>query len=108
MATATTKKVNYTAEQTAELKALFAAGKNVDELATKFGKSTRSIIAKLSREGVLKAKEYVSKAGEKPITKEAFVKQIAEKLGVEMDKLNGLEKTNKAALKLISESLNAF
>ncbi len=99
------KVVKYTAEQTADLKARFAAGESMEQLATFFGKTTNSIIAKLSREGVYKAKEYVSKTGEKPIAKEAFVSMIADKLGVDADKLGGLEKANKAALKLIFDGL---
>ncbi len=99
------KAVNYTAEQTAFAIAEYQAGQSVEFIAEKLGKTTRSIVAKLSREGVYKAKEYVSKTGEKPIAKEAFVSMIAEKLGVDAEKLGGLEKANKVALKLIFDGL---
>ena len=99
------KAVNYSAEQTAFAIAEYQAGKSVDFIAEKLGKTTRSIVAKLSREGVYKAKEYVAKNGEKPMAKEAFVSAIAEKLGVDAEKLGGLEKANKETLKLILAGL---
>jgi hypothetical protein len=103
--TTNAKAVNYTKEQTDDLKARYATGESVAELAKAFGKTTRSIVAKLSREGVYKAKEYVSKTGEKPVAKEQIIEQIANLLGVESDKLGGLEKANKGVLKLIFEGL---
>ena len=57
------KAVNYTTEQTADAIAQYATGASIDAIATALGKSTRSIIAKLSREGVYKAKEYKTKTG---------------------------------------------
>ena len=65
MATKTTKTVNYTDEQTAKVVADYAAGVTVETIAEALGKTTRSVIAKLSREGVYKAKEYKTKTGEK-------------------------------------------
>ena len=53
----TTKTVNYTTEQTTAILADYAAGMSVEAIAEKVGRSGRSIIAKLSREGVYKAKE---------------------------------------------------
>ena len=54
----------YTAEQTAELIAKYAGGRGatVDELALALGRSVRSIVAKLSREGVYAKSERVAKA----------------------------------------------
>lgn len=101
----TAKAVNYTAEQTAKLIEDFKAGFSVEELAKAFGKTTRSIVAKLSREGVYKAKERTTKNGEAIVSKEEFVSKIAFKLGVDAEKLGGLEKANKAALKLIFDGL---
>ncbi len=48
----TTKAVNYTPEQTTELVARYQAGELVEALATSLNRSTRSIVAKLSREKV--------------------------------------------------------
>jgi hypothetical protein len=53
----TVKAPNYTDEMTADLKARYAAGESVDDLATAFAKTKRSVIAKLVREGVYKAPE---------------------------------------------------
>lgn len=47
-----TKPVTYTAEQTTALVEAYKAGRTVDELALQFGKTVRSVVAKLSREGV--------------------------------------------------------
>jgi len=54
----TTKTVTYTAEQTAELVAAYNASATAETVATfaeKFGKSVKSIVAKLAREGVYKS-----------------------------------------------------
>ena len=67
----------------------------VEALAKEFSKSPKSIIGKLAREGVYQKIEYVSKTGEKPITKIEIVKEIAENLGLEVTQLNGLEKSPK-------------
>ena len=64
--TATTKTVNYTPEQTEKAKAEYLAGTSTEKIAEMLGKTTKSIVAKLTREGVYKAKTYVSKTGEKP------------------------------------------
>lgn len=104
--TTTTKAVNYTAEQSVKLVADFLAGSSVETLAKTFGKSTRSIVAKLSREGVYKAKERASKTGGAVISKEAFVALIADKLECSADDLGGLEKANKTTLERILRGFN--
>jgi hypothetical protein len=104
MATST-KAVNYTTEQTANAIAQYATGASIDAIATALGKSTRSVIAKLSREGVYKAKEYKTKTGGTVIAKETFVELIANALNVDTEKLGGLEKANKATLEIIYKAL---
>lgn len=104
---ATTKNVNYTNEQSTKLVADFLAGASVESLAETFGKSTRSIVAKLSREGVYKAKERTTKNGEKVISKEEFVELIADKLACNMEDLTGLEKANKTTLERILKGFTA-
>jgi len=105
MATTSTKAVNYTAEQTASALASYATGATVEAIATALGKSTRSLIAKLSREGVYKAKEYKTKSGAAVVAKEAYVSLIADALGVDAETLGGLEKANKATLALLLKGL---
>ena len=99
------KAVNYTTEQTADAIAQYATGATIDAIASALGKSTRSVIAKLSREGVYKAKEYKTKTGGTVIAKETFVELIANALNVDTEKLGGLEKANKATLEIIYKAL---
>ncbi len=93
------KAVNYTAEQTAEIVARYNAGETVETIADAFGKTVRSIVAKLSREKV-----YVAKAkakGEARVKKEALIAQIAEAIGADEAELDSLEKATAKALQLV-------
>jgi hypothetical protein len=106
--TKTVKVVNYTPEATKEIVATYTANptkETVTSLATKFGKTSRSIVAKLSREGVYKKAEYVAKNGEKPETKESKVERVAKAIGTTAEKLGGLESATKSALDLILAAL---
>ena len=96
--------MNYTEEQTAYMVEHYESCpsmETVQYLAEKFNKTTKSIIGKLSREGVYKRAVYKSKSGELPITKVELVNNIAENLGVEVESLVGLEKSPKATLKTL-------
>ena len=99
------KTVNYTPEMTARMVEAYKASPNaetVETLAKEFGKSVKSVVAKLSREKV-----YVKavKAEAKRTPKETLVSQVAEKLGVTSDKLDGLEKVKAETLKAILAAL---
>lgn len=102
---AAAKPVNYTAEQTLAVVEGYKNGTAVAELAAMFGKTTRSIVAKLSREGVYEKAEYVSKTGEKPIKKEVLADEIGTILGMNENDTTSLEKANKNALDLIVKAL---
>jgi hypothetical protein len=108
---ATTKKtpvVNYTPEQTAELVAAYVAAPNKETVAVfaeKFGKGVRSIVAKLSREGVYKAAEYVGKTGEKPVKKDDTADAIGAILGLNENDTSSLAKANKTAIQAIFKAL---
>lgn len=102
---ATEKAQNYTAEQTVSIVAAYTAGETVEALAEKFGKSVRSIVAKLSREGVYKKKEYKTKNGEKVVKKDAHADAIAAILKMPENDADSLTKANKNALRLIFEAL---
>ena len=96
--------MNYTEEQTAYLVMKYVENPNmetVQELAEAFGKTTKSIIGKLSREGVYQRAVYKNKSGELPITKVELVHNIAKNLGVEVENLAGLEKSPKQVLKTL-------
>ena len=55
------KIVNYTPEQTLAMVADYQAGVSVETIAQNMGKTVRSVVAKLSREKVYIAKQYVSR-----------------------------------------------
>ncbi len=93
------KTVTYTAEQTADLLEKFASGATVEQLAEAFGKSTRSVIAKLSREGVYKAKTAAKSAR---VTKADLVTKVADALGVDRKVLESLEKASHEALEVLA------
>ena len=96
--------LNYTQEQVVHMISTYEANpsrETVQILANEFDKSVKSIIGKLSREGVYQKTEYLSKTGERPITKKQMVEIIARELVGESSKLAGLEKAPKADLKYL-------
>ena len=105
MATTTTKAVNYTAEQTTKMVADYTGGVTVETIAETLGKSVRSVVAKLSREGVYKPKAYVSKTGEKPVKKDVHADAIGAVLGLTEPEIDSLTKANKTALVKIFTAL---
>lgn len=96
---------NYSADVTVSLLAAYAGGSTVEQLAEKFAKTTRSIVAKLSREKVYVKKAYVTKAGSAPVSKEQYVANIAAFLNIGSDKLESLEKANKGVLQILENAL---
>ena len=93
---------NYTDEMVANMTKQYQANptrETVDELAREFGKTTRSIIAKLSREGVYVAQPRTTKSGEPIVAKAELVSEVATILGVEVDDIASLEKATKVHLK---------
>ena len=78
---------NYTAEA-------------VETLAAKVGKSVRSVVAKLAREGVYVAKSRTDVT--KVVTKASLVAKIADKVGTTHEKLASLEKATKEALEILA------
>jgi len=78
----------------------------INELAELLKRSPKSIIGKLSKEGVYKKQEYISKTGEPPVTKKELVAKIAELTKAELVKLEGLEKAPKSTLKYLIITLS--
>jgi hypothetical protein len=101
----TAKTVNYTAEQTAQIVADYQAGVSVEQIADSMAKSVRSIVAKLSREGVYRKKEYVTKTGERAVKKDAHADAIGAILGLPENDVESLTKANKSALQAIFKAL---
>ena len=106
--TAVTKPVNYTADMVDAMVAEYSANPNKDtvvQLASEFKKTTRSIVAKLVREGVYVAAPRVTKTGAPVVRKGAYVSQINDMLGME---LPSLEKASKADLEALVSGLNSL
>ena len=99
------KIVNYTPEMTARLVEAYKASPTkatVEALAVEMGKSVKSVVAKLSREKVYVKAE---KAEGKRVNKEVLVAEIAEKLGVHAEQLDGLEKVRGSILQMLAAAL---
>ena len=99
----TNQTVNYSPEQTAQLVANYKAGATVEALATSFGKTTRSVVAKLSREGVYQAKSKSS--GVARVKKAELVDRIASLCGATPEAFDSLEKANHEVLEAILTNL---
>jgi hypothetical protein len=96
--TEVTRVPNYTDEMVNAMVADYQDNPTKDtvtRLASEFNKSTRSIVAKLVREGVYVAAPRVTKTGAPVIRKSEIVAQIQDALGVEF---STLEKASKADL----------
>ena len=94
-------KTAYTAEQTTALVEAYKAAPTAETVAAfaeSFGKSVKSIVAKLSREGVYQKKEYTTKAGAKPVKKEALADELQMVFGLSEAEADSLAKANKTAL----------
>jgi len=97
---------NYTKEEVATLVQTYEENpsrETVEALSRELNRSLKSIIGKLSREGVYQKSTYVSKTGEKPITKEKLVRIVEVQLSVPENSLTGLEKSPKGVLKVLCE-----
>ena len=100
--------VNYTPEQVDLMKEQYTKNpsrETVENLAETLDKSIKSIIGKLSREGVYRKTVYKTKTGEDPETKKEIVQELAERLEVSYEAIAGLEKSPKAALKILRSAI---
>jgi len=103
--------MNYTEEITAFLVEKYTENPSMETvvlLAAKYDKTVKSIIGKLSREGVYQRAVYTNKSGEAPVTKVELVNNIAENLGIEVENLLGLDKSPKSALKTLEQATGAM
>ena len=99
----TTAQINYTDEQTVELVNAYQGGEAVEALAERFQKSVRSIVAKLSREGVYQAKAKAK--GQGRVTKAALIQYMEELLQLDPQSLQSLEKAQTGALQALATAL---
>tara|TARA_B100000131_G_scaffold265338_1_gene262861 strand:- start:171 stop:494 length:324 start_codon:yes stop_codon:yes gene_type:complete len=103
--------VNYTQEEVAIMIDRYTADPSrntVEELAVELNKSIKSIIGKLSREGVYQKAIYKTKTGELPITKAELIVQLADVMNSDSAKLMGLEKAPKQDLKYLLEKVRGL
>lgn len=103
--TKTPKAVNYTPEQAAQMVLDYTSGVTVETIAESLGKSVRSVVAKLSREKVYKAKVYATKNGEPVVHKDELADKIGALLGATEPEMESLTKVNKTMLKKILDAL---
>jgi len=106
------KTVNYTTDQVSKMIESYSSASTVESrtlavslIAKDLGKTVKSVIAKLSREGVYVKAVKVTKTGSAVISKTAIVTAIASSLGLEFESVKSLVKATKADLELISKSL---
>lgn len=95
----TEKTTTYTPEQTEHIVAEYLAGVDVEAIALAQGKTPRSVIAKLAREGV-----YVAKAkgpGVARVTKATMVAAIAAHYNASVETMSSLEKASHEALAVL-------
>lgn len=93
-----TTKTNYTEAQTLQLVTEYKAGVTVEALAEKLGKSVRSVVAKLAREGVYQAK---TKASNTRVTKASLTQMLEAKLQMPAGSLDSLQKASHEALEAL-------
>lgn len=103
------KKVeNYSAEDSAKISAAYTASPTkatVDALAKEFGKSPRSIVAKLVNLGVYVKADKAATEGESKETKGALVAEIAKMCDVAAETFDSLESATKKALLALRDKL---
>ena len=92
------KQVNYTEAQVAQIVEAYTSGVTVEAIAEQFGKSVKSIVAKLAQQKVYKAKAAI-KAHR--VTKADMIARIAEALAIEGQVLSSLEKASAEALQAL-------
>ena len=100
-----TKTPNYTPEMTAEIVAAYEMGETVEQIAQRLDKTVRSVVAKLSREGVYKAKTKAK--GQTAPRKAELIAQIAHAINTNEELLESLEKATREALELIAQAVRA-
>lgn len=100
-----TKTANYTPEMTMDVVNAYMAGETVETIAARIDRTVRSVVAKLSREGV-----YVAKTKAKGVQaprKAELITEIAHAIDANEELLESLEKATREALELIARAVKA-
>ena len=95
--------VNYTPDQVETMVEMYTNGDPVVDIAEAVGKTNRSVIAKLSREGVYVAKPRAVATG--AIRKATIVAGIAQHLGSPVE---SLEKASKDDLVILATAIQSW
>lgn len=95
----TEKTINYTEAQVLQIVEGYKAGETTEALALKVGKTVKSVVAKLVREGVYKSAKTQAKAR---TTKADLINKIAQELDLDVTVLESLEKATFAALESLA------
>lgn len=99
----TEKTPNYTPEQVQQMVEQYVLGTSVEQIAEAMGKSVRSIVAKLSREGVYQPKTRAVQGAR--VTKGQLVEQISQLVGKPSEQMESLEKANQDVLVALLEHM---
>ena len=98
--TKVTKAVNWSAETVEKLTAAYN-GSNIEQVAKELGKTVPAVRSKLVSLGVYQKQEPRAVGGASAVRKLQLVKQLAEKLGVELEEVESLEKAKKETLEML-------
>jgi len=101
----TLNRKNYTEDQTAELVNLYKNGSTPEALAEQFARSVKSVVAKLSREGVYIPKSDPKSQKATRTTKATLITKLEQEAQLEAGSLATLEKASKEALELLVSKL---
>lgn len=101
----TTKVENYSEELTQKVLSAYAEGQSLEAIAEMAQKSTRSIIAKLSRSGVYKKAERTRKDGSPVEKKNDTATAIGQILQLSANDTDSLTKATRVALQAIFSAL---
>jgi hypothetical protein len=99
----------YTQEETDDITKAYTESPTratVNSLAEKYDRPVRSIVGKLSKEGIYIKPTYLSKTGEIPVNKDEIVEFIAKAMSTPSTNLEGLEKAPKGVLRLILAAID--
>lgn len=95
----------YTQKETEQMVSTYLEDPTWDtvlHIAAKMKRTPRSVVAKLSKEGVYSKEGYTDKLGRRPVTKLALVSDLEQYLDVN---LPGLDKAPKETLRLLRDYL---
>lgn len=98
------KTANYTEAQVAQIVKSYQEGIAVEQIAQSVGKSVRSVIGKLSREGVYQAKAKAAGTGR--VTKADLINDLEDSFGLVRGSLETLNKASMEHLQTLISKMS--